>query len=354
MKKLSLLNPSLGNKERTFLAANLAAMLKAGLTLNESLSLLAEQSRRPQRRLLMDIATQVESGQGFADALSRYPHAFPEIFRHLVKAGEISGNLTENLFELASYLKKQNETRDKIRSAMVYPGVILVLSLTLTIFISIYVLPKITPIFKNMSLDLPIWTKIIIGFSAFMTKYWLASLAGLVFVIIVLIGLRKLKFLRSLRHRLILIMPVINHISRGANLASGFRTLGVLLKSGFAVDEALTATSRSVSNYYYQAAFLNISAAAVAGQSVGDSLETAAHLFPPTTRGIIRVGERTGNLAEQCLFLATYYEAETDKTIKNLTTLFEPALLIIVGALVGIFALGIITPIYQISGNLKY
>ncbi|MEK7130531.1 MAG: type II secretion system F family protein, partial [Patescibacteria group bacterium] len=252
----------------------LSVMIRAGIDMGEAISILQVQSLSKRVRNVMgEILKSVEGGLTLAGALAEHPKDFPDIIINMVRAGEMGGHLEENLDRLAIQLEKDYEVKRKVRDAMIYPGVIVSVALILGIVMSLFVLPKLVKLFDSFSMELPITTKIIIWFSAFMQKYGIIVIVGM---FIAFIGLRiaaKTKYVKPYIHRIILTMPFVSKVSRSFNLARFTRTLGTLLKSGIPIVEALKITAHTVENAVYRKKLEMIAREAQKGISLSDLLK---------------------------------------------------------------------------------
>jgi len=340
-------------EQKAILARHLSVMLKSGLTIVEAIEITSEQISGKLKRVLRGLLKALQSGQSLADAMARYPKTFSEMFINIVKAGEKSGTLEENLTNLAEQLEKDRELRAKIKGAMLYPTVVLIAAFGLGLAMAFFVLPKITPLFEGLKMDLPFTTRWLISFSHIIRENTLALFGGIIGVIGFLLWLIKRKFSQPATHWLLLKLPLIGKIVYQTNLARFCRSLGTLLKSGLNIDEAIEITSKTVTNYYYKKALTQVSCTVKKGTKLSEQLEQYPKLFPKLTTRMISVGEKSGKLEESLLFLAHFYEVEVDNTTKSLSTAIEPALLIFIGLVVAFLALSIITPIYKITGNVR-
>ena len=339
--------------EKALLAKHLSVMQQAGLTVVESLSIIRESAKGKMKKIISGIIKSVESGNSLSESLGRYPKVFSGIFVSSVYAGETSGTLSENLKNLAEQLQKEKELTSKVKGAMLYPAVVLAAAFVLGIAMTFLVLPKITPLFEGLKTDLPITTQWLISFSHFINDHGGALLIGIVVSIIVLIWLVKQKFSHPVTHWITLKVPIISKIVYNTNLARFSRSLGMLLKSGLNIEEALDVTQKTLNNYYYKKALQEVGDRVSKGTKIADNLKEFEKLFPKMTTRMIMVGEESGNLEDTLMYLANFYEVEVDNSTKTLSTAIEPVLLIFIGLVVGFLALSIITPIYNITGNIK-
>ncbi len=340
-------------EQKAILARHLSVMLKSGLTIVEAIETTAEQSSGKLKQVLKGLLKASQAGQSLSDAMARYPKAFSEMFINIVRAGEKSGTLEENLTNLAEQLEKDRELRAKIKGAMLYPTVVLIAAFGLGLSMAFLVLPKITPLFEGLKMDLPFTTRWLISFSHLIRENTLALFGGIIAAIAFLLWLIKRKFSQPVTHWLLLKLPLVGKIVYQTNLAGFCRSLGTLLKSGLNIDEAIEITSKTATNYYYGQALTYVSSTVKKGTKLSSKLELYPKLFPKLTTRMIRVGEKSGKLEESLLFLAHFYEVEVDNTTKSLSTAIEPILLIVIGLVVAFLALSIITPIYKITGNVR-
>ncbi len=341
-----------GLKEKSIFAGNLAIMLKSGLTITEALDISREQASGRLKETIREIARMVVAGNSLAKSMKQYPDIFPGFFTSAVAAGEASGNLENNLHHLAEQLKREKELADKIKSAMFYPVIVLVLGAVLGLSLAFFVLPKITPLFTGLNIKLPLTTRALIAVSNLVQAHGYVLLGALVAAVIVISWLVRQRFVRPLTHYLFLRLPLIKGLSMRKNLAQICLTLGTLLKSGLSIDEALIITGNAAGNYYYGRCLAHVRADVSEGGKLSDGLEEFRAYFPQMAVSMIRVGEKSGRLEEELLDLARIYDAEAQNVTGTMATAIEPALLIVIGLVVGGLALAIITPIYQLSGGM--
>lgn len=334
-------------------AKNLSVMLKSGLTITEALDIIQDSTQGKFKKIVQDILKSIKSGHSFSQALALYPKVFSGLFVNTVYAGESSGTLVENLENTAWQLKKEKDLISKIRGAMLYPIIVLTAAFILGLSMAFIVLPKITPLFEGLKMDLPITTRALIWFSNFIQDNGLAVFLSLVVFLIFLFWLLRQKFIKPITHWLLFKTPIVRKIIRNSNLSRICRTLGTLLKSGLNIDQAMEITKNTVGNFYYRRALENVCRRIGKGTKLAENFMQFEELFPVMTTRMIMVGETSGKLDESLIYLSEYYEAEVDNDTKSLSTAIEPLLLIIIGLVVGFLALSIITPIYNITGAVK-
>ena len=340
-------------RDKALLAKHMAVMQQSGLTIMESLTIIGESTKGKMKKVINGVKKSVESGNSLSSSFARYPKVFSGIFVSSVYAGETSGTLSENLKNLADQLQKEKELTSKVKGAMLYPAVVLFAAFVLGMAMSFFVLPKITPLFEGLKTELPITTRGLIAFSHFINDHGTALFAGIIIFIVALIWIVKQKFSHPVTHWLALKVPIIKKIVYNTNLARFSRTLGMLLQSGLNIDEALDVTQKTVNNYYYKKALAEVRDRVSKGTKLADNLDHYRKLFPKMTSRMIMVGEQSGKLEDTLMYLAGFYEVEVDNSTKSLSTAIEPILLLLIGLVVGFLALSIITPIYNITGNIN-
>jgi len=339
--------------QKALLAQHLSVMLKAGLTLPEALEIIQAQSTGKLKKVLKGVLLSITSGQSLSDSFSRYPTVFSGLFINATRAGEVSGSLEENMSNVAEQMEKDRELRSKIQGAMLYPVVISFVAFGMGLAMAFVVLPKITPLFEGLKTDLPSSTRALIWFSKIIQEQGVWLLLCLVIFMTTFVWFIKQKFSRPITHSILLKTPIIKKIIKESNLARFCRTLGMLIKSGLNIDEALEITKTTLGNYYYYQSVSEISRRVSKGSKITEALVDFKDLYPEIAIQMIKVGERSGNLEETLFYLAGFYEKEVDNSAKSLSVVIEPIMLIVIGVVVAFLALSIITPIYQITGSVQ-
>jgi type IV pilus assembly protein PilC len=340
-------------KELLFFTKNLSILLKAGTTLTEAIEVLRDQAKGKMKYVLEQVGEEIVEGHPFSEALADHKGTFSEIFVNIVKIGEQSGTLEDNLSYIAEQLDKSYQLRKKIVGAMVYPLIVVIGAVVLSVGIILFVLPKVTNLFKGFDVELPITTRMLIGISDFFQANGLVSLIVGSIGLVVFLVLIKQRFIKPITHWIFLYTPVVRSISVHSNLASFCRTMSILLKSGVTIDEGIKICSRTVSNYHYQKFLEKTHDKIKSGDTLAASLALKKSLFYGTDIQIVKVGEQSGSLSESLSYCASIHEREVDSITKNLSNVLEPILLVAVGLMVGFLALSIITPIYSITGSVR-
>jgi len=342
-------------KKQTFFAKRLSFLIKAGVPMLESMHVIKAQSKSSSEKKVFDrVIGDISNGQSLAASLGKFKGVFGNFAINIIKAGESSGTLTQNLSYLADELRKKEILRKKIMGALLYPVVITIATFCITGLLIVYVFPKILPIFKNLNAELPFSTRFIIWLSDTVRHDGLYIFLGVVsFIITAWIIIKKSYNVRFVFHGLILRAPIAGVIVRNYNLTNVIRTLGLLLKSGMPLTEALIITAETTENLQYKKVLEVISVGVTRGKPISHLIEPYSVLFPAMVQHMISIGEKSGHLSNTLLYLSEYYENEFDDLTKNLSTSIEPVLMIIMGLMVGFLAISIITPIYGITEHLR-
>ena len=342
-------------KKQTFFAKRLSFLIKAGVPMLESMHVIKKQAKsKSEISVFEKIIADIANGQSLATSLGKFKGVFGNFAINIIKAGESSGTLMNNLSYLADELKKKELLRKKIMSALLYPVIITVATLGITGLLVVYIFPKILPIFKNLGGELPLSTRIVIFISDVVRNYGLYIFVALVvFSIVSYVVIKKFPKARFFFHGLILRLPFSGPIAKHYNLTNSTRTLGLLLKSGLPLTESLHITADTTENVQYKKAFENISHGVIKGKGMSDIMGKSPHLFPDMLEHMLSIGEKSGNLSTTLIYLSEYYENEFDELTKNLSTSIEPVLMIVMGIMVGFIAISVITPIYGITQQIN-
>lgn len=345
----------LSAKEQTFFAKRLSFLIHGGVPILEGLQLLARQAKSGTKKKIFEkIIADVANGQFLSTSLGRFRHTFGDFAINLIRAGETTGVLSQNLNYLADELKKKQILRQKIIGALVYPAFITVATLGITVLLTAYIFPKILPIFESLHAKLPITTRILIWTSNFVRDYGLiAGSLFIVCIILLVILFKSSKKFRYLVDRIILRVPLIGRMIQSYNLANFCRTLGLLLKSGIPILQATAVTSDTMTNSAYKREARAIEAIVLKGAKISKHMEKHPALFPDIMSQMVLIGETSGKLPETLLYLSEMYEYEVDDLTKNLSSSIEPILMVVMGVIVGFVAISVITPIYEITQNLN-
>lgn len=343
----------ISNLDRITFAENISIMLKAGVSMVEALDVISRDSKNPYfKEVLSDIRFGLENGKPLSEGLENFPKDFNNIFVSLVKSGEASGKLSEVLGELALQLKKDYNLTSKIKGAFAYPIVLIVGLIFVVVLLMTFVLPKLVTIFESSNLKLPVSTRIVFFISRVLGyKPILTIIVAAVLAVGIAVLLRQ-KSVRNYLNQLIFHIPIISTLIHQMELVRFSRTLGNLLKSGVPIIKGLEITSESLNLNEFKKLVKSAKEDIAKGVSLTNAFRKNEKLFPELLVSVMQVGEKTGELDALLLNVANFYEEQVDNSLRNMTGLIEPILLVIVGLAIGGMAISIILPVYQLIGSI--
>jgi len=327
----------------------LAVMIRAGISLQDSLESIAEQTDNQKFKVVItDLKNRIEAGQSFSQALCEHPQVFSDLYINMVGAAEISGSLSGMLDKLAEYLDSEAETRSQIRGAMVYPIIIAVMAVSVTVFLLCFVLPRFTAIFAGKEHLLPTPTKVLMASSAFMRGYWyfiIPAVAAMFWAFWYFIGTAGG---RQWWDKMKLTLPLIKTLCESLYITRSMHTMGVLTKAGVPVLNTLAITAQIAGNTLYKNMWLSVHEEVRQGRKIASSL-SQYNLMPNNVVQMIRSGEDSGAMADVLRDVSNYYARELKTVIKAVTSMIEPIMIVCMGVLVGFIAMSIILPIFKMS-----
>ena len=327
----------------------IATMVEAGLVLSEAVDILSEQQGNKRfRAILEEISADLKGGLSFAGSLGRYPEVFPSLYINLVKAGETSGKLDEVLVRMADTLEKDREFRAKVKGAMIYPMVVVTMMFFVILVMMVFVIPRLTGFYTQSNLDLPLPTKILIGFSTIIVNFWWAMIIVMGSIIF---GMRR--FLATPHGKqafdtFLLKIPKLGTLITNVILTNFNRTFALLTAAGIPMLDAINIVKDVTGNSLYKTGLTAAYSGVESGLAFSQQL-IALPYFPRLMGQMVRVGEETGKLDEIFVRLADYYESESDHAIKNVTVAIEPIILVVLGIGVAFLVISIILPIYKLT-----
>jgi len=328
----------------------LSLFLRAGISINAALAFIAEDAGRPAHlRMVRSIAEEVLRGKPLSHALASFPRTFGSLHISLIQVGETSGGLASHLEQAAALSVRRRDERRKLMGAAAYPLCVILATISLTLFLSLYAFPKILPLFKGFNRTLPLSTRLLIHLTDFLTRFgWILAL---VLIAAGSMGIYALRYPspRRLRDQLILRIPVLGSMIRHHYAASLTRTLSTLLESGIGILPALALLAQGVRHRLYEEALVEMQKGISAGHPIAESFSEQSSLFPSAVAQLVRAGELTGTLPESLNHAAELYERYFEEQARLLSSLVEPTLMLLMGGLVGFVALAIITPIYGLT-----
>lgn len=341
-------------RDVTLFSRQFATVINAGLPVVQSLAILQRQAEKQGLKdALKKIREEVETGVPLSDALAKFPKIFNRLYVYLVRAGEASGNLDGILERIASYQEKQAALRGKLKSALTYPVVVLVIALGVTYFLLTGIVPQFAGILTQLGGELPLITRILMGISDFLlTKWWLLIL--MIGGTVVGIGL----FYRTNRGKhvidgALLKMPVIGNLIQKTAIASFSNTFGLLLKSGVNIIESIEITKGTAGNVIVEDVLEEAKHAVQRGEQISVTLVNSPKVFPPLVSSMIAIGEETGNVDAMMEKIAGFYEREVNEAVESLTAALEPLLIVFLGGIVGFIVAGMFLPMFAIIGQLS-
>ncbi|TSC54449.1 MAG: hypothetical protein LiPW31_113 [Microgenomates group bacterium LiPW_31] len=343
-----------GLKEKMFFTRNLRVMIASGLSLPRALKILAEQTKSKKfKEAIRDISEGITKGESFSLSLSRHPSIFSELFQNMIKVGEEAGTLEEVLKVLTEQMERENEMKSKIVGAMIYPAVIIAAMTGIGILMLIMVVPKLAETFKELNIELPPATKLVIFLGTFLAEKWYLALLIIIVFLILLRIILKTKFGKNLIDGLTLRLPIISPIIKKTNSASFTRTLSSLIVAGVPIVRSLEIISRSLGNVYFRNAMADAAEKVRKGEKLFEALKPYQNLYPPLVLQMIEIGEETGETSSILAKLADFFEEEVTNTTKNLTAIIEPVLMLFIGGVVGFFAISMVQPMYSMLEAIK-
>ncbi|MCL5093529.1 MAG: type II secretion system F family protein [Patescibacteria group bacterium] len=336
--------------EKVIFFRQLATLINAGISLMQSLTTLQkETTNKKMKAIVTELVRDVEGGSSFYLSLKKHEKVFGPIFVSMINAGEIGGTLDKTLELVADQIEKDHEISAKIKSAMTYPTVIVVAMFGAVFFMMTSVIPELGKMFKEMNAELPMSTKILITVSNAMASYGF-------FIIILLIGLaagiryiiKNVQFVRKRFHFMVLHIPVLGKTVKKINIIRFTRTLGSLLDSGIPIVETLEIIADATQNLIFKEDIVKFKEEVKDGITLSKSMESSKN-FPVLINQMLAIGEESGTLSEICAKLSSFFEKDVDNIIKNLTSLLEPLLMLLIGSAIGFIMISIIKPIYELT-----
>ncbi|MDW8052174.1 MAG: type II secretion system F family protein [Armatimonadota bacterium] len=336
-----------------FFTRQFATMIDAGIPILRCLDILYTQTKDPALKQAIDgVRKDVKAGMALNEAMEKHPRVFSELFVSMVRAAEVAGILDQILDRLATFLEKDLEVRQKLKSAMMYPVMVLVFSLLMLVAIFVFVLPKFKEIFASMNVEMPAMTQMLFRISDFIIGYWWAMVGFVVGMALVLRAYIRQPKGRYQYDYLKLKLPIFGDLVLKLAVARFARTLGVLIASGVPLMRTLEIVGQTSGNRVLAAAIEGTRQSIREGQPLSAPF-AATGLFPPMVIHMMDIGEESGRLSEMMVKIADFYEQEVDATIKGLTSMIEPLLIVILGGIVGFIAISIMMPMFKLVSAIQ-
>lgn len=335
--------------DKIVFARNLSSMIEAGLPITRAISIMQRQSKGELKKVLQRLEDEISKGVTLSEAMKIFPDVFSTLFVSMVKAGEESGNLISALKNISNQMEKTYQLNKKIKGAMMYPAVIFSLMAVIGVLMMVYMVPTLTETFKGLGIKLPLSTRIIIAMSDAMKNYFVLMIAGVVALAGgVYYGLKTEKGKR-LSDLVALRTPIIGEIVKQVNSARTARTLSSLISSGVDIVVAISVTKDVIQNTYYKAVLADIEQVIQKGELMSAIFLRHEDLYPLFVGEMVSVGEETGKIGEMLGGVAQFYEDEVDQKTRDMSSVIEPVLMIVIGAAVGIFAISMLAPTYSLA-----
>jgi type IV pilus assembly protein PilC len=332
----------------------LAAFTKAGVPLPDAIQVIEEDVEdKTLKGVLTAVRGELRTGETLSAALSTYSTLFPPFYVDMIRAAELAGTLDVVLEDMSNYIERDLESRQKIKSALMYPIIILLFAIGTVLFLSIYVLPKFVVFFASFHATLPLPTRMLMRMTDFMRSSWILLVGGGIALFVLVALAFRTKPGRKFRDLVLLKMPAIGKVVQYSIIERFCRLLAALTDAGVPLPEAMTVLARGTSNKAFEEGLTEVRAAMLRGEGIARPI-AASGLFPGAVVQMIRVGENTGTLDAQLQNAATYYSRELEHRIKRLTTLFEPAVIVVMGVVVGFVAIAMISAMYGIYNQVHF
>ena len=340
--------PRIKKADVMHLSRQIAAFLRAGLPILEAVHTIgAESESSSVRRMMNEIEDGLRTGERFSDCLERYDKVFPGFYRGMVRSAELTGELDTVLARLAIYIERDLEARRKIKSALIYPAAVAIMSVVTVAVLAIYVLPKFELFFEDLDAELPLPTRMLLAFTDFLGSWWWALAIGLGVVVLLGFVITRFESGKYARDAFILRIPVLGETVRYSLVERFCRVLSSMVGAGVNLTDALAVTTEALRNKVFVRRLGTVADAMLEGEGISGPL-ARTRLFPGTATQMLRVGEETGSLDEQLEVTAEYYEVELDYKIKKLTSIFEPLVIVVMGVIVGFVAVALVSAMYGI------
>ncbi|HJQ44866.1 MAG TPA: type II secretion system F family protein [Amycolatopsis sp.] len=348
-----ILAPRVKREEVMHLSRQLGAFVRAGLPMIEAVrALRTDAGNSSVRRMLADVEDGLRGGDTFSECLDRHPRIFPQFYRGIIRSAELSGDLDTVLDRLAGYLERDLVARRKVRSAAIYPSVVAVMAAGTVVVLAGFVMPRFKVFFASLHAELPLPTRILLRTTDLLGRWWWMVLGALAVLFLLGLLITRVPAGRYARDRLLLALPVVGSTIRYTLVERFCRILSSMVSAGVVLPEALRVATDSLRNRVFRRALDHAREAVLEGEGLAGPL-AGSKLLPAIAIQMVRVGEETGSLDAQLVATAQYYDGELDHKIKKLISLFEPAVIIVMGAIVGFVAVALVSAMYGVFGQVK-
>ncbi len=353
-KKISLSRSRrIKSKDIVLFTRQLSNLINAGMPLLKALTVLARQTENGNLAgVIRSLKSDVQDGKAFSDALAKHPQLFPKLYLGMIKAGEAGGVIEVILNRLADFSEKQQALKDRVKSALAYPVVMLLVGAGTIVFLMAFVIPRFVTMFQDIGQTLPLPTRMLITASDILKGYWWFYLPVLLLAVFIVRQYAKKDEGKMFFDRVKLKLPLLGKMLRKVAIANFTRTLGTLIENGVPILTGLTMTKDTIGNEVIARELVTIHANVKDGDSLARPLARSKE-FPPIIADMVAIGEETGKIEDTLVRVADFYDAEIENTIKTLTSLLEPIVILIMGVVVGFIVLAMLLPVFQISSALR-
>jgi type IV pilus assembly protein PilC len=335
-------------RELMHFSRQMAVFVRAGIPLLEAIEAVNEEmGNKVFKRVLIDVQARLRNGETFASAVEAHPGAFPPVYANILSAAEYTGHLDSSLERIADYVERDIEARRKIKEAMFYPTVVFFMSIAVVVILTIFVIPKFESFFKSFDAKLPLATRILLSVANFFTDWGLLVVGGVAVLALVAYGASRTTGGKALRDTVLLKVPVLGDLVQHAILERFCRILSAMVMSGVPLPDALVVTTASTNNAVFRKGLATAREGMLRGEGLAGPM-SASGLFPAAARQMFRVGEATGTLDSQLETAATYFDRELEYKLSRFTSLFEPAVILFAGLIVGFVAIALVSAMYGI------
>ncbi len=339
--------------DKIFFSRNLSVMISAGVSVARGLDILSRQTKNKKfKNIILELGESIKKGNSLSEGMKQSPRVFSTLFTAMVKVGEESGKLSESLILISEQMEKDHTLRKKVKGAMIYPSVIVVAMIVIGVLMMMFVVPTLVSTFEELGVELPMSTRVIIALSEFFIQHTVLFLVSVIAAVVASIFIISSRRGKKIMGNILFHLPLFSSLVKKINSARTSRTLASLISSGVDVLGALDITKDVVQNEKFKNILEKAKSDIQKGVPMSESFKKSQNVYPIMVGEMMAVGEETGELSNMLLRLADFYEEEVADATKNLSTIIEPVLMILIGAVVGLFAVSMIKPMYSMVGGL--
>jgi type IV pilus assembly protein PilC len=339
--------------EKLFFTKNLRVMIKTGISLPRAFKILSRQAKNNKfKKALKEISEKISKGKSLSESLGFFPAIFSDLYKETLKVGEETGSLEESLEILDNQMQREHDLKSKVKSAMAYPMIVLIMTILIGVFMMIFAVPNLKIAFEELNVQLPLTTKMILSSADFLMENWIGFGFFIFILILALTSYFRTRKGQKTKSNLLLKIPVFSKITKETNSSLALVILSSLLKAGVPVVRSLEITSGALSNFYFKESLINASKVVEKGGRISESLRPYENLYSPMVLEMMEIGEETGETSEILKGLADFYEEEVTNSLDKLSSIIEPILILGIGLVVGFFAISMLQPIFNISKGL--